>query len=123
MSNHTPNKLFAYGTLLPNRSNEHWLKNIGGTFTPAKIRAKILPDGWGLASGYPAILVDDGQGWVDGMVFESADLPNHWQALDDFEGAGYRRELVTVQVADEQVQAWAYVLNVSDEQKSALLVS
>jgi gamma-glutamylcyclotransferase (GGCT)/AIG2-like uncharacterized protein YtfP len=42
------------------------------------------------------------------VVFESADLPNHWARLDDFEGDGYRREVVSVATEAGDVEAWLY---------------
>ncbi|OOR91565.1 hypothetical protein B0181_03080 [Moraxella caviae] len=120
------NKLFVYGTLVPGRANEHWLKNIGGTFTPATLYGVLIADGWGAAQGYPAILPcepDSGVGEaVAGVVFASDELPAHWRALDDFEGEGYERIKVRVRLDDGTLdEAWVYALRVDDERRAKLL--
>lgn len=119
-----PNKLFVYGTLRPNQPNEHWLKNIGGGFTPATVRGVLLPNGWGAASGFPALIpCQEGQ-QVDGLVFESEDLPKHWQALDEFEGKGYERVLVEVSINHGETQTvWVYALAVSEQDKQMLMAT
>ena len=54
---------------------------------------------------------DDGDE-VEGFVFSSAHLAEHWQMLDEFEGEGYERVLVIVRVdGDRKVEAYDYVLH------------
>lgn len=84
-------RLFVYGTLCPGRPNEHWLKDIGGTFTKAKVNGKLHSEGWGATMGYPAIVLDDTGGEVEGYVFESENLLQNWTKLDEFEGEEYQR--------------------------------
>lgn len=114
--------LFVYGTLAPNRSNSHWLTNIGGQFTAGRIRGTLIPMGWGATQGYPAVILDDAGAWIEGFLFSSPHLSEHWQALDDFEGDGYTRQLVTVECDDGGcMTAWVYALSVNDDDKMALL--
>ena len=110
------NKLFVYGTLCPGRPNDHWLTRIGGTFEKATIRGRLYPDGWGATLGYPALVIDpDGQE-VEGYVFSSPNLDQHWQELDDFEGEGYRRILTQVRLeSGDYTAAYLYRLNAAPE--------
>lgn len=43
-------------------------------------------------------------------VFESAELPDHWNRLDEFEGSGYQRVATTVKTGAGDRSAWIYVL-------------
>ena len=43
-------------------------------------------------------------------VFESVDLPPHWERLDAFEGPGYRRVMATVRTSVGDIDAFIYVL-------------
>ena len=43
-------------------------------------------------------------------VFESVDLPAHWERLDMFEGVGYERVVTTVRTPTGSVEASIYVL-------------
>lgn len=93
-------QLFVYGTLCPGQPNEHWLTDIGGTFLKASARGKLIPQGWGAALGYPGLIPDPEGDTVDGYVFRSEQLPENWQALDDFEGEGYERVIIEVTLED-----------------------
>jgi gamma-glutamylcyclotransferase (GGCT)/AIG2-like uncharacterized protein YtfP len=105
-----PDRLFVYGTLAPGRPNAHVLAPLDGTWEPATVRGALLPDGWGAAMGYPAIVLE-GDGVVEGLVFTSDALPRHWDRIDDFEGEGYERVLTTVTCADGTVvDAYVYAL-------------
>jgi hypothetical protein len=42
---------------------------------------------------------------IEVYIFESLDLPDHWSRLDEFEGLGYRRVVVTqVSTADGELR-------------------
>jgi gamma-glutamylcyclotransferase (GGCT)/AIG2-like uncharacterized protein YtfP len=49
---------------------------------------------------------------VDVYLFESADLPDHWSRLDEFEGPGYRRVVTQVRTSDGDLSACIYVVAV-----------
>ncbi|MEL6686634.1 MAG: gamma-glutamylcyclotransferase family protein [Pseudomonadota bacterium] len=87
------NALFVYGTLAPGRPNEHILAPLNGTWTPATLQARLIKTGWAVEIGYPALALDDDGPGVEGFVFESSDLADHWGRLDAFEGSGYQRIL------------------------------
>lgn len=107
MSDH----LFAYGTLAPGRSNHHLLAEIPGTWRAATVRGWLHAESWGAAAGYPGIVLADEGETVHGFVFSSPDLSGRWAGLDEFEGEGYERVLVTAELDDgSAVQAWIYAL-------------
>jgi len=60
--------------------------------------------------GYPGLILDRQSPLVEVDLFESEDLPDHWQRLDEFEGPGYQRVVTFVQTADGEVEASIYVL-------------
>lgn len=107
----SPDHLFVYGTLAPGQVNADQLAGLRGDWQPACVRGVVLPDGWGAATGYPGLILDDAAGEVRGLLFTSADLAAHWPRLDAFEGEGYVRVTVSVRRNDcELVQAQVYAL-------------
>jgi gamma-glutamylcyclotransferase (GGCT)/AIG2-like uncharacterized protein YtfP len=103
-------RLAVYGTLAPGRENEGMLAPLGGTWSHGTIRGHRLEAGWGSTYGYPGVrLAPDGEE-IAVQVFESAELPAHWDRLDAFEGAEYERVLVDVQAGERIVPANVYVI-------------
>ena len=104
-------RLFVYGTLAPGRSNAHVLEGVSGTWESATVRGRLLPEGWGAAAGFPAIVLDEDEPEVDGLLFSSEELGEHWERLDLFEGEGYDRVLTPVRLGSHgEVPAYIYVL-------------
>ncbi len=104
-------KLFVYGTLGPNRPNEHVLTAIGGSWENATVRGTLREEGWGAEMGYPGIDIDENADEIEGFIFISENLVNHWDVLDDFEGEGYTRAVIQAKLKDENmVDAYIYVL-------------
>ena len=104
-------RLFVYGTLAPGRANHKVLKNIPGVWEAATLRGTLLQEGWGAAMGYPGIIPSEDGDEVEGFVFSSAHLADHWSRLDAFEGEGYERVSVTVRVnGTHDVEAFVYAL-------------
>ena len=62
-------------------------------------------------NGYPAA-VPGPEGRIDGEVWEILQPDLAWAALDAWEGADYRRELVIVDLASPPIhlECWAYLL-------------
>ena len=105
-------RLFVYGTLAPGRPNEHVLADVSGTWEPATVTGTLLQEGWGAAVGYPGIVLDERGGEVEGFLFSSQSLVDHWTRLDEFEGEGYDRVLTTVKLRDgTAVDAYIYRLS------------
>lgn len=105
-------RLFVYGTLAPGRPNAHVLADVAGTWTPATVTGTLHAEGWGAAQGYPGIVLDPHGAAVDGLVFSSDELAQHWARLDAFEGDGYERVVTQARLADGTiVEAFVYRLS------------
>lgn len=102
-------RLFVYGTLAPGRPNEHVLADVPGEWEPATVIGTLFPEGWGAAAGYPGIVLDERGGEVQGFLFSSESLAEHWARLDEFEGEGYERVPTTAKRRDgTAVDAFIY---------------
>ena len=105
-------RLFVYGTLAPGRPNEHVLADVPGEWEPATVTGRLLHEGWGAAIGYPGIVLDECGGEVQGFLFSSESLDEHWAYLDEFEGDGYQRVLTSAKRRDgTTVDVYIYQLN------------
>lgn len=104
----TDHRLAVYGTLAPGRSNHHELAGLRGTWRAGTVRGHRIATGWGNGLGYPALAPADDAPEVAVELFESSDLPAHWDRLDAFEGDMYRRLRVQVTTRDGAVEAWVY---------------
>ena len=104
-------RLFVYGTLAPGRPNGHVLSVVPGEWEAATVTGHLLPEGWGAAAGFPGIVIDEFGPVVEGLLFSSDSLDEHWVRLDEFEGDGYERVLVTVTRPDGTTDvAYVYAL-------------
>jgi gamma-glutamylcyclotransferase (GGCT)/AIG2-like uncharacterized protein YtfP len=89
-------RLAVYGSLAPGKSNHHMLASYAGTWTRGRVRGDLVNAGWGAAGGFPGLIPRPDGPWIPVQIFESAELPNAWKALDEFEGIEYRRVLIEV---------------------------
>ena len=105
-------RLFVYGTLAPGRPNEHVMQKIRGEWLPAHVKGKLIKAGWGFArSGFPAMVPSEDGEDIEGHVFQSAHLGEHWRTLDEFEGPDYVRVLTMATLeSGEVVEAYVYAL-------------
>jgi gamma-glutamylcyclotransferase (GGCT)/AIG2-like uncharacterized protein YtfP len=103
-------RLAVYGTLAPGRVNHHQLAGLSGRWIEGTVRGHLHEAGWGAYLGYPAIVLDDGGPKVGVQLFESSDLPEHWDRLDAFEGLAYRRSVTAVSTIEGDLSASIYVL-------------
>ncbi len=104
-------RLFVYGTLAPGRPNEHVLSAIGGSWDAASVTGSLRQEGWGAAMGYPGIDLDEHGDEVQGFLFSSEKLSDHWAKLDAFEGKSYERVLTVVKLrGNRTVDAYIYTL-------------
>src|SRR4030081_1566929 len=92
MSDEANTRLAVYGTLRPGESNHHLLDDVPGTWVEGTVQGVRF-----VANGYLAFIL--GAGDVRVSVLTSDALPSHWARLDDFEGADYRRILVSVRLS------------------------
>jgi gamma-glutamylcyclotransferase (GGCT)/AIG2-like uncharacterized protein YtfP len=93
-------RLAVYGSLAPGKKNAWVLAGVAGTWTAGIVRGQLHPYGWGATEGYPAMTYDEAGTEIAVQVFESSELPQHWQRLDEFEGVQYVRTLVPIVLAD-----------------------
>ena len=102
--------LAVYGTLAPGESN-HWVvRSIGGEWVPGRVRGYQFEITWGPADGYAGFLPEPDGNDVAVMVLVSEQLDKNWHTIDDFEGDGYRREVIAVTLDDgTSIDAWIYV--------------
>lgn len=108
-------RLFVYGTLCPGRSNAHILEAIGGEWHRGSVTGFYHERGWGAAADFPGIVLDKRAPQVEGYLFISEKLENHWPELDEFE-EGYDRVLVEVTGEEGlKMTAWVYQLQPKDE--------
>ncbi len=103
-------RLFVYGSLAKGNKNARILEEIGGSWRPAFIKGLLVDRGWGAEMGYPGLILAEQGPKVQGYLFSSPDLKNHWGRLDDFEGAEYKRINTHVFVDEERLDAFVYVL-------------
>jgi len=110
-------RLFVYGTLGPNRPNEHILTNIGGTWQQASVNGNLVEQGWGAEMGYPGIVLSENNGEahnsdkIAGFIFSSENLAANWSILDDFEGEGYQRVSTLATLENNQtIDVYIYAL-------------
>ena len=105
-------KLFVYGTLCPGKPNEHVLKKIGGTWKKGFIKGQLFEEGWGSEMGFSGIRLENKVERIEGYVFYSKNLKQHWLELDEFEGEAYQRVKATITLEDtkEDVEAFIYTL-------------
>ena len=99
----------TYGTLAPGRVNHHQLAGLKGRWQQGTVRGRLVDAGWAAALGHPGLVLDPLGPVVEVYLFESAELPDHWPRLDEFEGTGYRRVVTQVHTADGELDAWIYV--------------
>jgi gamma-glutamylcyclotransferase (GGCT)/AIG2-like uncharacterized protein YtfP len=88
--------LAVYGTLAPGRPNHHVVAPLGGAWADGVVEGELFPEGWGATLGYPAFRPRAGGAAIAVQVLTSPALPAAWTALDEFEGAAYRRILIPV---------------------------
>jgi gamma-glutamylcyclotransferase (GGCT)/AIG2-like uncharacterized protein YtfP len=103
-------RLATYGTLAPGKPNHHQLAGLQGEWRQGTVLGHLVDKGWGAAAGFPGLVLDEQGGEIAVMVFESAELPAHWQRLDDFEGEGYDRVVVTVNAGGVSLLAYIYAI-------------
>lgn len=112
-------RLFIYGTLAPGRPNHHHMADIPGEWRAATLRGTLHDEGWGATQGYPAIIPDPAGVAVEGFVFSSTELTDHWTRLDAFEGEAYERIAVQVEfVEGGRTEAFVYALRARSREAS-----
>jgi gamma-glutamylcyclotransferase (GGCT)/AIG2-like uncharacterized protein YtfP len=94
------NKLFVYGTLKPGESMGHLLEAIGGTWEKASVQGEYIEAGSIQGFDYPGIILRESGETIEGYIFISDNLSNHWYDVDAYEGSFYRRVITRAELAD-----------------------
>ena len=95
-------RLAVYGSLAPGEVNHHVIETLAGIWEDGFVRGKVHMKGWGSHVGFPGLTwLPTSSERVPTRLFTSAELPQHWDRLDQFEGADYVRILVLVEGADD----------------------
>jgi len=107
------NILIVYGSLAPEQSNHHIVKDIAGKWRKGMINGKLVKITTGAYKGYLAYVREDDQ--VEEIkvdILFSKELVSHWKRLDEFEGEGYVRALAKFQLDNgETGKGYLYELN------------
>jgi len=105
-------KLFVYGSLMPNGTNHCILKKINGVWQKGyvfgEIKRIILDN-----NKYSAVILNIKKDKkVFGYLFSSFDLKYLWKKLDNFEGPNYKRKISQVFLNNNRiVEGNIYYLN------------
>jgi len=105
-------KLFVYGSLMPNGKNHFILKKINGIwqkgFVLGEVKKIKLSN-----NEYSAVILNVNKAKkVCGYLFSSFALKYLWKKLDHFEGSNYKRKISQVFLNDNGiVEANIYCLN------------
>lgn len=101
--------LAVYGSLAPGEVNHHELAGLSGEWSSGYITGRLVMKGWGADLGYPALTPDASGERIGVKLFHSSDLPAYWNRLDEFEGEGYRRAVISVSTDNGPIEAWIYL--------------
>lgn len=103
-------RLATYGSLAPGKLHNDQLDGLEGDWRSGTIRGRLVDAGWGSSIGFPGLVLDKDGFQLPVSLFESGNLPDHWERLDAFEGDGYQRVIADVEVDGETVLACVYIL-------------
>ena len=113
-ADHHPDLTVSYGRLTVGMHSH----DVRGTWTPGTVRGVPHASGVGAATGYPGVVLATPAATehpaaqiadVPAQLLVSVDLPDHWDRLDAFEGAGYRRVPGVVALEDDDAVRPAFV--------------
>ena len=104
-------RLATYGTLSPGEVNADQLEGLPGVWRNGFVRGDLVEAGWGAEHDCPGCLLTPEGEKIPVSIFESQELPKHWNRLDQFEGAEYRRVITSAETADGPLEVSMYELN------------
>lgn len=108
-------RLASYGTLAPGKSNHKQVAHLQGAWLKGTVRGRRTQADWGQWIGFPGFVIDLAGDVVDVDIFESPDLPAHWDRLDAFEGEAYQRVAVLAQTDKGPMDVSIYTLRPAPE--------
>lgn len=84
-------KLFTYGTISPGKPNHSILSGLKGEWKRCATKGQLKE-----VNGLPMFCWIPFGPQIEGQLFFSQDLPKQWARLDQFEGASYKRRMISV---------------------------
>lgn len=102
--NRPSHRLAIYGSLAPGKTNHHVVADVRGEWHSGTVFGQLSQTGWGSDIGFPALTWIPGTDPIEVQVLESAELPDHWQRLDEFEGEQYKRICIPVERKDHPLE-------------------
>jgi len=97
--------LAVYGALAPGESG-HWVvSRIRGEWVQGTVKGHVFEITWGPATGYQGFLPDADGATIEVHVLLSDELDKKWREIDDFEGQGYDRIAIEVELASGELQS------------------
>ncbi|MGZ8866812.1 MAG: gamma-glutamylcyclotransferase family protein [Thermoanaerobaculia bacterium] len=96
-------RLVVYGSLAPGEANHHIVEGLKGRWFPCVITGSIE-----MHDGHRVFRWDEKGSRIDAQLLSSPKLPGAWPEIDEFEGAGYRRRVIPVEVGGKRLLANVY---------------
>lgn len=88
---------------------EHLLDAIGGSWKKGSVHGIFIEAGEIPGFPYPGVILDANGDTLDGYLFTSENLSNHWERLDTYEGQYYKRVITDVTLDNGNVvEAYIY---------------
>ena len=89
----------------------HLLSSIGGSWEKGTVQGEFIQANEIPGFPYPSVILDDDSSDVNGYLFSSKNLSNHWSRLDKYEGSSYERVMTKVTLDNgKTVDAYIYEL-------------
>ena len=88
--------LFVYGTLQKGKQHQSILGKIKGKWKKGYVNGKLYNICSGPDYGYPGLKLDPKGFKIYGMIFQSKNLENYIEKIDEFEGNNYKRVISKV---------------------------
>jgi len=82
-------RLVIYGTLAPGKANHSVIEDLSGQYCDCSVNGRVSE-----VDGLPYFTWTPSGDSLDAQLFSSKQLPEKWDDLDRFEGAGYKRRLI-----------------------------
>jgi gamma-glutamylcyclotransferase (GGCT)/AIG2-like uncharacterized protein YtfP len=108
-------KLFVYGTLMPNNKNFFILKNILGNWQKAVTFGSVKKIKLEKDFEYDAIILNVKADKINGYLLTSFGLKYLWKKLDYYEGKHYLRTITDVYLKNNhKTKAYIYSLKITE---------